>query len=63
MYKVKATDHRGAPVTYACGTPDQAYEKVLELTGQRFGAVRVVDPAGKEYTGAAFKAMLLNGEI
>jgi hypothetical protein len=63
MYKVKATDHRGALVTYACGTLNQAYEKVLELTGQRFVAVRVVDPAGKEHTGAAFKAMLLNGEI
>jgi hypothetical protein len=63
MYKVKAKDTRGRTVTFACGTPDQAYEKILQLTGQGLAEVRVIDVAGKEWTGAAFKAMLLNAEV
>lgn len=63
MYKVAATDHRGAVVTFACGTPDQALDKVLELVSRGFEKVRVVDPAGKERSGTAFKTLLLNGKL
>lgn len=61
MYKIKAKDHRGEAVTFACGTPDQAFDKVLQLTAQGYQDLRVIDPSGKERTGTAFM-MLLNAE-
>lgn len=54
MYKVKATASTG-PVTFGCGTPEQAMEKVVELIARGLGDVRVIDPAGKETTADDFK--------
>jgi len=63
LYKVKAKDPRGRLVIFACGTPDQAFEKVVQLAAQGFGDVSVTDPAGKDRPAEAFKALLLNGEL
>lgn len=54
MFKIKAKDHRGER-TFACGTADQAFDKAEELAGQGLTVLAVVDPAGKEWTAAAFK--------
>ena len=63
MYKISATDPRGKTSTYACGTPDQAYEKIVQLASQGFRDVSVTDPAGKERPAETFKALVLNGEL
>jgi hypothetical protein len=57
VYIVKAADHRG-PVTYACGTPDQALNRANELVGRGCKHVVIKDPKGKEWTAAAFEASL-----
>ena len=54
MYKVKAT-RNGSPFAFACGTPEQAMDKVLELLGQGLKDVRVIDPAGSETAANEFK--------
>lgn len=53
MYIVKATNHAG-PVSFACGTADQALDKSDELSARGFKDVTIKDPKGKEWTAAAF---------
>ncbi len=55
MYKIRATDHRGAAVTFACGTADQAFERVLDLVGRGFTEIRITDPGTKEWSAADFR--------
>jgi hypothetical protein len=35
-------------MTFACGTAEQALERVQELTGRQFRDIVVIDPSGKE---------------
>ena len=61
MYKVKATGPNG-PVSFACGTDEQAFDRVLQLL--RFGLedVGVVDPAGKVSTAEQFRRKYFEAE-
>ena len=55
MYKVKAHDHAGRALVFACGTADQALEKTWELAGRGFKDISVADPKGQEMKAAAFE--------
>ncbi|CAA2145171.1 MULTISPECIES: hypothetical protein [Methylobacterium] len=55
MYKVKANDHAGRALVFACGTADQALEKTWELAGRGFKDICVADPKGREMKAAAFE--------
>lgn len=57
MYTVKASSHTG-PVSFACGTPEQALDRVFELTSRGFKDIAVTDPSGKVWTAAAFERSL-----
>lgn len=57
MYKVKATDPHGQPVTVACGTAEQAVEKALELEARGFRDVMVTDLKGQVRSAAKFARM------
>lgn len=55
MYTVKANDHGGRAVSFACGTPEQALERMQELTSRGFDNVRLTDLKGKEWNLGAFE--------
>lgn len=55
MYKVKANDHTGRAVVFACGTADQALEKTWELAGRGFKDILVASPTGREMNATAFE--------
>ncbi len=58
MYIVKATSHAG-PVSFACGTLDQALDRLADLSSRGFQEVSVKDPKGKEWSAAAFMTAFL----
>jgi hypothetical protein len=54
MYTVRANDPSGRPMTFACGTADQALDKAQELTSRGFSEVFVTAPSGQVWSAAAF---------
>jgi hypothetical protein len=61
VYIVKAADHRGS-TNFACGTPEQALDRALELAGRGFKNVIIKDRQGNEWTAAALEASLGHSE-
>lgn len=54
MFIVRGTSQLG-PSSYACGTSEQALERVLDLLGRGFQGVSVADPKGRTWTGDEFQ--------
>jgi hypothetical protein len=54
MFIVKGTSNAGSS-SFACGTADQALEKVRELVGRGFQSITVTDPKGRCRTGDEFQ--------
>jgi hypothetical protein len=53
MFIVRGTCKAGFR-SYACGTADQAYEKVTQLLGRGFENITVTDPSGRCRTAEEF---------
>lgn len=60
MYTVRASDHGGRAVSFACGTAEQALDRMIELTSRGFDQVRLTDPKGKEWTLRDFERSMLD---
>ena len=58
MYRVKANDHEGRAVVFACGTADQALDRANELASRGFKDIYVVEPRGQVRTMAAFARLM-----
>lgn len=58
VFTVKGIDPKGRVKTFACGTDEQAMEKVWELQRRAFREIVTVDHAGKEMRAAAFERSL-----
>lgn len=58
MYKVTGTDPTGRTLSFACGTDEQALDKVRELERRGFRDISVADPKGQQKTAAAFERSL-----
>ena len=54
MFIVKGTSNAGSS-SFACGTADQALEKVRELVGRGLQDITVTDPKGRRWTADEFQ--------
>jgi hypothetical protein len=54
MFIVRGKSEIGS-ASFACGTTEQALDKVLELLGRRFQDISVTDPNGRRFTADEFQ--------
>ncbi len=54
MFVVRGMSQIGS-ASFACGTTEQALDKVLELLGRRFQELSVTDPKGRTWTADEFQ--------
>jgi hypothetical protein len=58
LFKVKAVDHTGRAVTFACGTAEQALERSHELARRGFRDIVVLGKDDKEVSASALERSL-----
>ena len=54
MFIVRGVSEIG-PASFACGTTEQALERVLDLLGRLFQNISVADPKGRVWTADDFQ--------